>query len=140
MSDFLSGLTLDQAVDMVCAAVRRAPALHLDEPITPFATPRQLMGGGPPSCWRTFARRRWFERLRARWPDARRGAMKRHSVRLTLRTETLRVLASADLRGVGGGMDPSDEAGACGYTRSWCESYVVCYTGAGGSCIQGGCN
>lgn len=51
---------------MVCAAVSQDPARFLDQEITPFATPRQLMGGAPPARWRLFARRRWFARL-AEW-------------------------------------------------------------------------
>lgn len=56
----------DTHADLVVAAVRRDPALFLDQEITPFATPRRLMGGGPPSKLRLFARRRWFRSLRAR--------------------------------------------------------------------------
>jgi hypothetical protein len=46
--------------ELVCAAVRRDPDRYLDQRITPFATPRGLMGGPPPSRWRPLARRRWF--------------------------------------------------------------------------------
>jgi hypothetical protein len=52
--------------------------------------------------------------------------------KIILRAETLRVLAPRQLRGAAGGMEPSDEAGYCGYTQSWCESYVVC--GSATSC------
>jgi hypothetical protein len=46
--------------ELVCAAVRRDPVRYLDQRITPFATPRGLMGSPPPSRWRLLARRRWF--------------------------------------------------------------------------------
>lgn len=53
--------------DMVCAAVVRNPGRCLDQQVTPFATPRQLMGGSPlPSRWRPFARRRWLAKLAVR--------------------------------------------------------------------------
>lgn len=58
-------ITVSPAV-LVCTAVARDPARYMDQKITPFVTPRQLMGGSAPSRWRLFARRRWFARLSER--------------------------------------------------------------------------
>lgn len=58
--------TADVAARLVSAAVDRDPVRYMDQRITPFATPRQLMGGSPPARWRMLARRRWFARLTER--------------------------------------------------------------------------
>jgi hypothetical protein len=57
---------VESPASLVCHAVRRDPTRFLDQLITPFATPRSLMGGPPPPRWRLLARRRWFVRLAAR--------------------------------------------------------------------------
>ena len=64
-----SEMTTTQASEFA-ATVRRSvqadPASHMDREITPFATPRGLMGGDPPSRIRLFSRRRWMRDLEAR--------------------------------------------------------------------------
>ena len=52
------------AVSTIEEAIRRDPKRYLDDRVTPFATVRQIMGDGPPSRWRPYARFWWFDRLR----------------------------------------------------------------------------
>jgi hypothetical protein len=55
------------AVNAIEQKIRRDPRRYLDERVTPFATVRQIMGGGPPSRWWLLlspcVRKNWFARL-----------------------------------------------------------------------------
>lgn len=59
-------MTDDQAMQyarLVERAVHHDPDRHLHQPITPFASAFDLMGGLPPARWRLWARARWRDRL-----------------------------------------------------------------------------
>lgn len=58
------------AVSTIEEAIRRDPERYLDDSVTPFATVRQIMCGGPPSRWWLLfaprARKEWFADLHDR--------------------------------------------------------------------------
>jgi hypothetical protein len=57
----------DRVIEAWRVHLRAHPAIDLGQRITPFATIGDLAGHRlPPSVWRPFARRHWFQRLENR--------------------------------------------------------------------------